>query len=91
MWAISTRCHPAEDLDILRNTWSTGLDPSQYPPEARPYGSKVLINACKPHKHIKQFPQATLLRQSVYERVAARWSDLGFEGPPPKPTAFHKE
>jgi UbiD family decarboxylase len=91
LWALSTRCHPAEDLDILRNTWSTGLDPSQYPPELRPYGSKVLINACKPHKHIKQFPQATLLRQSTYERVVARWSELGFAGPPPKQTAFHKE
>jgi 4-hydroxy-3-polyprenylbenzoate decarboxylase len=91
LWALSTRCHPAEDLDILRNTWSTGLDPSQYPPELRPYGSKVLINACKPHKHIKQFPQATLLRQSTYERAVARWSELGFEGPPPKVSAFHKE
>jgi len=91
LWALSTRCHPAEDLDILRNTWSTGLDPSQYPPELRPYGSKVLINACKPHKHIKQFPQATLLRRSTYERAAARWSELGLEGPPPKVTAFHEE
>src|SRR3954447_5190192 len=91
LWALSTRCHPAEDLDILRNTWSTGLDPSQYPPELRPYGSKVLINACKPHKHIKQFPQATLLRRSTYERAVARWSELGFEGPPPKVTAFHKK
>ncbi len=91
MWALSTRCNPADDLDVLRNTWSTGLDPSQYPPELRPYGSKVLVNACKPHKHIKQFPQATLLRQSVYERAAARWDELGFEGPPPKLTGFHKE
>ena len=91
LWALSTRCHPAEDLDILRNTWSTGLDPSQYPPERRPYGSKVLINACKPHKHIKQFPQATLLRQSTYERAVARWSELGLDGPPPKVTAFHEE
>jgi 4-hydroxy-3-polyprenylbenzoate decarboxylase len=91
MWALSTRCNPSDDLDILRNTWSTGLDPSQFPPEARPYGSKVLINACKPHKHIRQFPQATLLRQTVYERAAARWNELGFEGMPPKPTAFHKE
>ena len=41
LWALSTRCHPAEDIDMLRNTWSTGLDPSQFPPEARPYGSKV--------------------------------------------------
>ena len=81
MWALSTRCNPTDDLDVLRNTWSTGLDPSQYPPEPRPYGSKVLINACKPHRHIKQFPQATLLRQSVYERVAARWPELGFSGP----------
>ena len=34
MWALSTRCNPADDLDFLRNTWSTGLDPSQYPPDA---------------------------------------------------------
>src|ERR1700759_2885823 len=35
LWALSTRCHPSEDLDILRNPWSTGLDPSQCTPEAR--------------------------------------------------------
>ena len=56
MWALSSRCNPSEDLDFLRNTWSTGLDPSQYPPEARPYGSKVLINACKPHRYYQAVP-----------------------------------
>ena len=30
MWALSTRCHPSEDIDILKKTWSTGLDPSQF-------------------------------------------------------------
>lgn len=89
MWALSTRCHPAEDIDVLRNTWSTGLDPSQYIPEQRPYGSKALINACKPHRHIKQFPPSTLLRRDVYERVAARWAELGFAGPPPRLDVFH--
>ena len=64
MWALSTRCNPSDDLDILRNTWSTGLDPSQHPPEARPYGSKVLINACKQHRYIKEFPRSTLLRKA---------------------------
>ena len=54
LWALSTRCHPSEDIDILRNTWSTGLDPSRFAPERRPYGSKVLIDACKPHRHLKQ-------------------------------------
>jgi 4-hydroxy-3-polyprenylbenzoate decarboxylase len=89
LWALSTRCHPSEDIDILRNTWSTGLDPSQYPPEARPYGSKVLINACKPHRHLKQFPTSTALRRSVYDRVAARWGELGFSGAAPRLNAFH--
>jgi len=91
MWALSTRCHPSEDLDILRNTWSTGLDPSQYPPEARPYGSKVLINACKPHRYMNQFPKSTRLRRGTYEKVAARWSELGFAGEPPRLTDFHEE
>jgi len=38
MWALSTRCHPSEDIDILKKTWSTGLDPSQFEMERRPYG-----------------------------------------------------
>jgi UbiD family decarboxylase len=91
LWALSTRCHPSDDLDILRNTWSTGLDPSQYAPEARPYGSKVLINACKPHRHIKQFPKATALRRSTYERVVRRWGELGLSGEPPQLQAFHAD
>jgi UbiD family decarboxylase len=91
LWALSTRCHPAEDIDTLRNTWSTGLDPSQYLAEDRPYGSKVLINACKPHRYLQQFPPATLLRREVYERLAARWAELGFSGPPPQLGVFHKE
>jgi 4-hydroxy-3-polyprenylbenzoate decarboxylase len=91
MWALSTRFHPAEDLDVLRNTWSTGLDPSRYPPELRPYGSKVLVDACKPHRFLAQFPQSTLLRRSTYERVAARWKELGLHGPPPRLNVFHAE
>ncbi len=87
LWALSTRCNPSDDLDLLRNTWSTGLDP----PEARPYGSKVLINACKPHRHLKHFPQTTLIRRKIYDRVVARWPELGFSGPPPKLGSFHPD
>jgi len=51
----------------------------------------VLINACKPLRHIKHFPAATLLRRGVYERVAARWTELGFAEPPPNLTTFHED
>jgi len=27
----------------------------------------------------------------VYERVAARWAELGFSDPPPRLTTFHKD
>jgi len=91
MWALSTRCNPSDDIDLLRKTWSTGLDPSKVVVAERPYGSKALIDACKPHRHLKQFPQTTLLRREVYERVAARWSELGFSDPPPRLTNFHTD
>jgi len=83
IWAMSTRCNPIEDIDILRQTWSTWLDPTQNPPEERPYGSKALINACMEHRYIKQFSKRTKIRRSVYESVAARWAQLGFKGRPP--------
>jgi len=84
LWAMSTRCNPAEDIDVLRQTWSTWLDPTQNPPEERPYGSKALINACMEHRYLKQFSRRTKLRRPVYESVAARWQRLGFTGAPPK-------
>jgi UbiD family decarboxylase len=88
LWALSTRCNPSENIDFQRNTWSTGLDPSNGPAELRPYGSKALIDACKPHRYLKDFPRSTLLRRDVYERVARRWHELGFTGPAPAFPAF---
>jgi 4-hydroxy-3-polyprenylbenzoate decarboxylase len=84
LWAMATRCNPVEDIDILRSTWSTWLDPTQNPPEERPYGSKALINACMEHRYIKQFSRRTKVRRSVYESVSRRWTELGFAGQPPR-------
>ena len=38
LWALGSRSNPIDDIDILRNTWSTPLDPSQGDPSLRPYG-----------------------------------------------------
>ena len=88
IWAMSTRCNPASDIDILRNTWSTVLDPSRNPPEDRPYGSKALINACKDHRHIKSFAKRMAMRKEVYQQVVARWQSLGLPGRPPAIRTF---
>jgi 4-hydroxy-3-polyprenylbenzoate decarboxylase len=90
IWAMASRCHPTDDIDILRNTWSTWLDPTQNPPENRPYGSKALINACKDHRHLPVFSKRTALRRHVYDQVARRWSKLGLPGRIPTVRAFEE-
>jgi UbiD family decarboxylase len=91
IWAMASRCNPIDDIDILRNTWSTWLDPTQNPPEKRPYGSKALINACKEHRHLPAFSKRTTLRKTVYDRVAARWGELGLPGEIPRVRAFEAD
>jgi 4-hydroxy-3-polyprenylbenzoate decarboxylase len=91
IWAMGSRCNPVNDIDILRDTWSTPLDPSQNPPEIRPYGSKALINACKQHRYLPTFSKRTTLRKDVYDRVAARWSELGLSGQAPSVRAYETE
>jgi len=91
IWAMASRCNPIDDIDILRNTWSTWLDPTQNPPEKRPYGSKALINACKDHRHLPVFSKRTTLRKSTYDKVAARWKELGLPGRIPAVRAFEEE
>lgn len=90
IWAMASRCNPIDDIDVLRNTWSTWLDPTQNPPQNRPYGSKALINACKEHRHLPVFSKRTTLRREVYERVAAQWRTLGLPGQIPVVRAYEE-
>jgi UbiD family decarboxylase len=91
IWAMSSRCNPIDDVDILRNTWSTWLDPTQNPPEKRPYGSKALINACKEHRYLPVFSKRTALRKEMYDKVAGEWKKLGLPGQVPNVRAFEED
>jgi 4-hydroxy-3-polyprenylbenzoate decarboxylase len=91
LWAMATRSRPAQSIDILRETWSTYLDPSLNPPEIRPWGSKCLINACMDYRFIKTFSKRTKLSKDAYENVVARWQELGLSGSPPVISVFEEE
>jgi 4-hydroxy-3-polyprenylbenzoate decarboxylase len=91
LWAMATRSRPAFSIDILRETWSTYLDPSLNPPEIRPWGSKALINACMDYKFIKTFSKRTKLSKAAYDNVVARWHEFGFAGKPPEISVFEDE
>ena len=90
VWAMVTRSRPAQSIDILRETWSTFLDPSQNPPEIRPIGSKCLINACMEFRYLNDFAPRSKLSERAYGAAVGRWQELGFEGPPPSLSVFEE-
>jgi UbiD family decarboxylase len=90
VWALSTRCNPSDDLDILRKTMSFRADPS-LAPEVKPFGSKVLVDACRPYRLLDQPPRRTFLRRAAYDRVAQRWEEFKLPGSAPSLTRFHDD
>jgi 4-hydroxy-3-polyprenylbenzoate decarboxylase len=76
MWAIATRCEPSEQVDIVRNAWSSGLDP-RLSPEDRARGltshSKLILDACKPFAWRDEFPTTSALSLEEARRIKEKW------------------
>jgi UbiD family decarboxylase len=79
MWAVATRCEPAEGIDILRNAWSSALDP-RIPPRDKERGitshSKAIIDACRPFAWLDQFPPTSALSADEAREIEAKWGNL---------------
>jgi 3-polyprenyl-4-hydroxybenzoate decarboxylase len=62
VWALLTRSDPATSIDIIRNAWSTPLDP-RIEPERKAAGdltnSRAVIDACRPWHWRDQFPKVS--------------------------------
>jgi len=76
MWAIATRCEPSESVDIIRDAWSSALDP-RIPPERRLTGatshSKMIIDACRPFAWPSQFPPTSAMTREETRAVEEKW------------------
>jgi UbiD family decarboxylase len=76
MWAVTTRCEPAEQLDIVRDAWSSALDP-RIPPEAKARGvtshSKAIIEACRPFSWRDRFPPTSALSLAEARAIEDKW------------------
>jgi len=77
MWAIATRAEPAETVDIVRDAWSSALDP-RLSPDRRARGetshSKLLIDATKPFAWRAAFPRVSALDAGEARAIAAKWA-----------------
>jgi UbiD family decarboxylase len=78
MWAVATRCEPSEQIDIIRNAWSSALDP-RIPAEQKLRGatahSKALIEACRPFSWLDRFPQTSALSLQEARAIEEKWGD----------------
>ena len=76
MWAITTRCEPSEQVDIVRSAWTSALDP-RITPEARERGetshSKLIIDACKPFGWRERFPRTSALSTEEARSIRDKW------------------
>jgi 4-hydroxy-3-polyprenylbenzoate decarboxylase len=79
MWAITTRCEPAEQIDIVRNAWSSALDP-RIPEEAKRAGitshSKAIIEAVRPFQWKDSYPPTSALTQDEAREIETKWSGV---------------
>ena len=76
MWAIATRCEPAEQVDIVRKAWTSALDP-RISGGDRARGeishSKMIIDACKPFGWRDAFPKVSALSPERERAIRQKW------------------
>jgi 4-hydroxy-3-polyprenylbenzoate decarboxylase len=78
MWAVTTRCEPAEQIDIVRNAWSSALDP-RIPEAEKRAGvtshSKAIIEAVRPFPWKDNYPSTSALTAEEARTIETKWGD----------------
>jgi 4-hydroxy-3-polyprenylbenzoate decarboxylase len=76
MFAVTTRCNPTEDMDVIRGIPSTFLDP-RVPADRREAGdtttSTVIINACRPFTARNDYPRVNIISPELKRDVLSKW------------------
>jgi UbiD family decarboxylase len=74
MWAICTRCDPAQDIETFRRAWSGPLDPIL--DRSSSTNSRAVIDACRPFERLKDFPRVARASPELREMVKAKFADI---------------
>ena len=74
LWAMCTRCDPAEDIDIIRKMWSGPLDPRI--PRGTTWNSRALIDACIPYEMLGEFPPVARATPGLRAKVEEKFRGI---------------
>jgi UbiD family decarboxylase len=79
LWAMCTRVDPATSVDIVRDTWTTDLDPRLTPLQKESGNhtiGRMLLDACKPYHWMDSFPKTNIFSPEERQQVRERWAGL---------------
>ncbi len=74
LWAICTRCNPAEDIDFIRRAGSGPLDPIFDRDTST--NSRAVIDACRPFERLKDFPPVARTSAELLAKVRSKFADV---------------
>src|SRR4051812_35185177 len=74
LWAMCTRCDPAQDIDFIRRAWSGPLDPIL--DKASSTNSRAVIDACRPFERLKDFPPVAKASPELVKKVSEKFASI---------------
>lgn len=77
IWALSTRCDPETDLEVIRRCWSGPLDPI-IPKNRKGFNSRAVLDACRPFEWMSEFPVTVEISDQVKEETLKKWGEKIF-------------
>ncbi|MDP2726297.1 MAG: UbiD family decarboxylase, partial [Dehalococcoidia bacterium] len=75
IWVMGSRCDPVKDIEIVRDCWSSTLDPI-IPKEEKGLSSRAIIDACRPFKWMDSFPAIVGASPELEKKTVAKWGKL---------------
>ena len=74
LWAICSRSE-ATEIDIIKQAWSTPLDPRIRKPTDSYHNSRGIIYGVKPYGWYKEFPPTVEVDPELRKQVRKKWAD----------------
>lgn len=75
VWAMSTRCDPAVDLEVIHRCWSSKIDPLTDKERRIWLNNRVIVDATIPFEKRDTFPKVVQSSPELRRKIYEKWRD----------------
>lgn len=79
LWAVSSRCNPEAQIEIVRGHKTSRTDPCLSPEKIEAGDismGRVLIDACKPYHRFSKFPPVNRASNELRKKIEEKWAEF---------------